>query len=299
MGGCPRPRWRDRTVDEETVTSFEARRQAFGERLRVMRTLAAVSGRDLAEALSTSQSKISKLETGRQIPTDDDVTAWCEALDAPEVAVAELLAELAELRVEQLDWRRRLRAGHRGRQEQIGHLERSATTIRAVEVIAVPGLLQTADYARRMFAAQAELLDSGRDLDDAVRARMARQQVLYEPGHSIEILVAEAGLRHPLCPPREMAAQVDRLASVIGIPGLRFGVLPLGRRWPFAVMHGFNLLDDVVLADTLSSELRITDPEQVALYHRVVDRLWPVAAEGDQARELLGRIADEHAEGPR
>lgn len=29
---------------------------------------------------------------------------------------------------------------------------------------------------------------------------MARQQVLYEPGRSVEILVAEAGLRHPICP---------------------------------------------------------------------------------------------------
>lgn len=77
---------------------------------------------------------------------------------------------------------------------------------------------------------------------------------------------------------------------------MRFGVLPLGRRLPFALMHGFNLLDDVVLADTLSSELRITDPEQVALYHRVVDRLWPVAVEGEEARSLLVRIASDVAD---
>jgi transcriptional regulator with XRE-family HTH domain len=277
------------------VTSFETRRQLFGERLRGMRSRAGVSGRELAEALATSQSKISKIETGRQTPTDEDVTAWCEALDAPEATVAELLAELAELRVEQRDWRRQLRAGHRGRQQQISELEQNAGRIRAVEVVAVPGLLQTADYARRMFAAQAELLEYGRDLDDAVRARMARQQLLYESGRSIEILVAEAGLRHSICPPTEMAGQVDRLVSVLGLPGVRFGVLPLGRRLPFAVMHGFNLLDDVALVDTLSSELRIDDPEQVAVYHRVVDRLWPVAAEAGEARAVLARIAEDLA----
>lgn len=279
------------------MTSFETRRHTFGERLRGMRSRTGVSGRDLAEMLATSQSKVSKIETGRQTPTDEDVTAWCEALDVPEAVIAELLTELAELRVEQVDWRRQLRAGHQSRQQQISHLERAAARIRAVEIIAVPGLLQTADYAHRMFAAQAELLDSGRDLDDAVRARMARQQVLYEPGRSIEILVAEAGLRHPICPPGEMVAQVDRLVSVLGLPGVRFGVLPLGRRLPFAVMHGFNLLDDIALVDTLSSELRITDPEQVALHHRVVDRLWSVAAEADEAREVLARIAEDLAAG--
>ncbi len=260
-----------------------------------MRSRSGVSGRDLADTLNTSQSKVSKIETGRQTPTDEDVVVWCEALGVPETTVVELLAELAELRVEQLDWRRQLRAGHQGRQQQISQLEQSAVRIRAVDVIAVPGMLQTADYARHMFAAQAELLNYGHDLDDAVRARMARQQVLYEPGRSIEILIAEAGLRHPICPPAEMAGQVDRLVSVLGLPGVRFGVLPLDRRLPFAVMHGFNLLDDVVLVDTLSSELRITDPEQVAIYHQVVDRLWSVAAEADEARGVLARIAEDLA----
>lgn len=275
------------------MSSFETRRQAFGEGLRALRIRAALSGRELAESLSTSQSKVSKIETGRQTPTDEDVIAWCQAVDAPDAVVAELLAELTELRVEQLDWQRQLRSGHADRQQQISYLESVAATIRIVEIIAVPGLLQTADYARRMFAAQAELLDTGRDVDNAVRARMARQQILYEPGRTIEILVAEAGLRHPICPPPEIAAQIDRLISVIGLPGVRFGVLPLGRRLPFAVMHGFNLLDDVALVDTMSSELRITEPEQIALYHRVVDRLWPVTVQGDEARAQLARVADD------
>jgi hypothetical protein len=46
-----------------------------------------------------------------------------------------------------------------------------------------------------------------------------------------------------------------------------------------------------VLVETAAEELRIDDPDQVALYHRLTDRLWTVAVEGAEVRSLLARVA--------
>jgi transcriptional regulator with XRE-family HTH domain len=54
-------------------------RSALGHRLCEFRQQAQLSGRQLAEALSWPPSKVSKLENGRQTPSDDDVRGWTQA----------------------------------------------------------------------------------------------------------------------------------------------------------------------------------------------------------------------------
>nr|WP_256413765.1 DUF5753 domain-containing protein [Saccharopolyspora sp. ASAGF58] len=187
-----------------------------------------------------------------------------------------------------------MRAGHRARQQQSFDSEHAATRIRNVEFGVVPGLLQSADYARAVFRTQAELLQvPDSDIEASVRVRMQRQQVLYQ-GKDIEIVVSQHALRHPVAPPDAMLGQLARLVSAVDIPGLRFGVLPEFRRLPNITMNGFIMLDDVVQVEHVSAELTIDDPEQIGIYRRLMDRLWQVACEGDEARAILQRLAAEY-----
>lgn len=257
-----------------------------------------MTGRELASALGWPHSKISKLETGKQTAEDSDVTQWLDAIGAPESTVRQMLDELTELRVSRAAWRAQLRAGHRARQQQSLDSEHTANRIRNVEYGVVPGLLQTADYARAVFRTQAELLQvPDSDVEASVRVRMQRQQVLYQ-GKDIEIIVSQHALRHPVAAPDPMLGQLDRLVSAVDIPGLRFGVLPEFRRLPNITMNGFILLDDLAQVEHVSAELTIDDPDQVAIYHRLMDRLWQVACEGDEARAVLQRIAAEYRHEP-
>lgn len=276
------------------MTEFERRRAVFGARLRELRARTGITGRDLADTLGRpwTQSKISKIETGAQTPTDDEITTWCRALAVSDDVRTELLADLADLRVHQAAWRQQLRRGHRTRQDEIADAEQAAARVRCVEMLAVPGLLQTAEYARAIFTTQALLHDADDDVDDAVRARLQRQRVLYEPGRAFEFILAEAAFAHPVCTPDVLRGQLDRIIAAIGSPGVRIGVLPARQRLPMTVTHGWAILDDhVVLADHMTAELRITDPEQITTYHRITDTLWAVAAEGDAARAVLTRVA--------
>ncbi|MDA3626534.1 helix-turn-helix transcriptional regulator [Saccharopolyspora sp. WRP15-2] len=276
------------------MTSFEQRRQEFGERLRRFRDEAGMTGRELASALGWPHSKISKLENGKQTAEDSDVRQWLDALGASESSVEQMLEALSELRISKAAWRAQLRAGHRARQQQSFDNEHAATRIRNVEFGVVPGLLQTADYARAVFRTQAELLQvPDSDVEASVRVRLQRQQVLYQ-GKDIEIIVSAHALRHPVAPPDAMLGQLDRLGSAADIPGLRFGVLPEFRRLPNITMNGFVVLDDLVQVEHVSAELTIDDPEQVAIYNRLMDRLWQVACEGEDARAILQGLAAEY-----
>lgn len=273
------------------MSSFEKHRLAFADKLRRRREHAGLTGVELAQALGWTNSKVSKIERGRQTPTDQDLIDWLEVLEASDGETAELRDQLRELRVEQLSWRRQLREGHRARQEQDSIDEQAARLIRAVDLAAVPGLLQTPEYARQIFRTQADLLGVTDDIDSAVRARMQRQNVLYAGSKTIEILVAETALHTTVCAADVLTGQIDRLLSAVGLPEVRFGILPMSRALPHTPWHGYWVVDDVVLVETITDELRIRDPEQVATYNLLTDRLWKVAAEGDAARAILTHLA--------
>lgn len=285
-------------IIEDTLTSFQARRMEFADKLSGLRERAGFTGKQFAVQLGWSNSKVSKIETGKQTPSDQELTDWLNALGVREEAARELHAELREVRIQQIAWRRQLRTGHRARQEQDARSEQDANVIRAVDIAAVPGLLQTPDYARAIFASQADLLEVPDDVEASVRARMERQRILYEPNRTLEILVAEAALRHPICPAPVMLAQLDRLLSALGLPGVRIGVLPLDQQLPHVPWHGYWIVDDEVFVELVSSEVRVTDQAEVAIYHRLTDRLWSVAVEGDAARTLLARVAADLGQWP-
>ncbi|MDQ3153744.1 MAG: helix-turn-helix domain-containing protein, partial [Actinomycetota bacterium] len=66
------------------MTSFQRERQALGLRLRELRRDARLTGKQLAQSQRWQPSKVSRIETGRQTPSDEDVEVWARACGAPE-----------------------------------------------------------------------------------------------------------------------------------------------------------------------------------------------------------------------
>lgn len=275
------------------MTDLDKRRLAFGDQLRELREASGLSGKRLAELAGWPASKVSRVENVKQAVTDSDVRTWCDITETPEAVAAALRDELRGIRLEEATWRRQLRTGHRARQQYSAEIEQHASCIRAFELAVVPGLVQTAEYARHVLTTAAQLQGTEPDTDAAVRVRMERQQVLYMPGKQIDILMAESALRFPVCPRDVLSAQVDRLMALQGLPSVRFGIIPLDTRLPAVPMHGFWIVDDLVLVETVSAEMSISDPDEIAVYHRLADALWTVAATGTAARSLLSHLAAE------
>ena len=269
------------------TTDFQRARESLGARLRELRTEAGLSGREMSRCLDWPPSKVSKLETGKQTPVPADLDAWAQALGNAE-ASGELKGRLRGLETSYRSWRRQLTTGHRARQDEALVQQRAAGTIRAYESSVIPGMFQTPEYARHLLLHNADLRQTPRDTDAAVRARMKRQELLYEPNHLFRALLWEGALRVLPCPVDVMAGQLDRLSGLIGISTVTLGIVPFGVSRTVTPRHGFWIYDErLVIVETINAELWLDDTDDITLYGRVWERLDQVAVYGRSAQRLI------------
>jgi transcriptional regulator with XRE-family HTH domain len=277
------------------VTRVHEARRALGLRLRELRRQAGLTGSQLAASLSWPASKVSKLENGRQTPTDDDIRAWTETTGAAAEAEA-LLASLHTLETQHAEWRRVLRAGLHEVQNEQANLEEKTKLLRAFEVTTVPGLLQTAEYARARFEQAVRVHGLPSNVDEAVRARLRRQEVLYRPDKQFHFVVTEAAVRFRLCPDEAMIAQLERLVALSAMRNVELGIIGFDAKCIVSLRHSFWIYDDdLVTVETYSAELNLAQPQEIELYGRVFEQLAAVASYGSAARAVILRAIDDLA----
>ena len=275
------------------VPETHSGRVGFGERLRRLRVDADLSGKVLAERLGWPASKVSRLEHGRQTATSADVHAWVAALGGSARVREALLEDLRGLRVEYATWRRELRAGMADRQRVAEVLDGGATELRVLQTAVIPGLLQTADYARALFEGLAVLYDRT-DTDAAVRQRLRRQQLLYEAGRQFRFVITEGALRTRIGSVAVHRAALDRLLSLAELDTVELAVLPWTATLSKAASHSFDLFDDrLVLVETFTAELALRESEDIALYARLFDMYSAAALHGPEATAFIERVARE------
>lgn len=271
-------------------TDYQQAREALGLRLRELR-LSAPGGRltasELARRLGWPNSKISKLELGNQTATSEDLRAYADAVDQPD-AYPELLARLRGFESHIRSWRRQLAGGSRPVQEAHNSAQESAQTLRAWESSWIVGILQTPEYARSVLSRFADLHQSPRDVDEAVRARMKRRELLYASGRRYHIVMWEPVLRALICPPSVLAAQLSHLSGVIGLNTVELGIVPSDALMKLPPGSGFWIYDDrQVVTETWHAELWIEDGDAVATYLRVWKTLEEAAVYGAEAHNLI------------
>ncbi|HEV2640466.1 MAG TPA: helix-turn-helix transcriptional regulator [Actinocrinis sp.] len=278
------------------MSSFDRARESLGRRLRELREQTGLNGKQFAEALGWQATKVSRLENGQRTPSRSDITAWAEAADA--VAVTdELLTLTAALDEMYATWKRQLKAGFGPRQRKSLEAEGQTRFLRGFQCSVVPGLVQTPDYARRVFEHNSALHGFAQDIDDAVDIRMRRQQVLYESRQRLHLVMTEGALRHTTVTPHVMRAQLDRIISVSTLANVVLGVIPFDRQLPVLPLHGFMIYDEqTVRVETVTAELTVADPAEVQLYLKIFKALADAALYGKDLRthliELQAGLAD-------
>lgn len=111
-------------------------REVLGHRLRDLRKDAGLTGRALAALVGWDSSKISKIEYGKQTPTEDDIRAWCRHCQATD-RIPDLIATVRNIDAMYTEWRRVLRAGTHGRQQASLSLEAQTGLFRWYEPVLV------------------------------------------------------------------------------------------------------------------------------------------------------------------
>lgn len=261
--------------------------------LQTCRTLSGISQREIAAALKISQSLVSRAERGTRLLSRPDTNAWLHAARADDDVRRRVLALTEAAHTETRTWAEVLSTQH--------HLQELSRTRNAAAAVmfdfqptVIPGLLQTADYARHVIP----LADvtSGVDHAAALAARIARQGVLREPGRRFQFLVTER-LLHWEPASGVLGPQLAQLIAVAGLPSVELAVLP--ERYSGALpWHNFVLREPAdgsptyVAVEAVHGEQLVADPASVAVYRALWQRMWESALVGGAATDRIRAAAE-------
>jgi len=184
-------------------------------------------------------------------------------------------------------------------EDRVRRAEEQAARVGVFEPALVPGILQTAGYARELLGLTSGLKtwDASPDAVEAkVAARMRRQEVLRDPGKRVQVVLGEAALRTLVVPAPVLAEQLGKLLSVLRLPSVELGVIGFGQRMP-VYPFGFRLYDgELAVTESIAGERNYTagdDPGEVAAFTEAFTALRRAASTGDEAAALIRQALDD------
>lgn len=263
------------------------RKDELATALREARKLAGLTGDRLAARCGISQSKISKIETGKVLPSVGDVERILSSLGTTADRTGDLMALARLANTEFQSVRASLRRGLHQKQRELAALEEGSQHIRFFLPLMITGLLQTPEYAR------ASLANFPGDHPQAIAKRLDRQARLYEASQRFTFILTEAAVRWQLCEPRIMAVQMGRLSSLSELPNIRLGIIPLDTYVPDGPLNTFTVYDErIATAETFGGVIMMRDPRDVTNHLELFAFFEQYAAFGTDARTLLESYAE-------
>jgi transcriptional regulator with XRE-family HTH domain len=277
-------------MPESSFSAAQQARVALGRRLLEIRQDAGLKQRELAALAGWQDTKVSKIEHGRQLPSVFDIKVWCRVAKANS-QVDELVALLRNVESMWVEWRRMEQTGLTKAQESALPLYQRTKAFRSYSSSFLPGLLQTEAYTRVVLTAIMRRRALPDDIDTAVNARMQRQRLLSQKSRRFAFLLEEAALRVGVGGRQIWTAQLQHLVQVASQPNVSLGIVPFSSSrdssWP---VESFNIFDDVeVNVELVSGYLTVTQPIEMGLYLQAWSALTDAAVFGQKARDLVAQ----------
>ncbi|WP_058045927.1 helix-turn-helix domain-containing protein [Streptomyces roseifaciens] len=277
-------------------TIVTARQERLGAELRRLRERSGVSARDAAAAVGRDQAWLSHIEAGNAAVGAERTRALAERYGVQDPALVDALAERAAERSR--GWWEK----YRGRIGQgaldLAELEWHASSLRSLQIVNVPGLLQTEAYMRSLFAYVVDELRSY-DFEMVVTFRMQRREVLGRDNPpTFTSLVHEAALRMRVGDRKVARDQLESLLAASERPGITIQVVPfeaegfagMGYSMLYAAdRHGF----DTVQVDQAHDSSFFHADEQLAKYRNRWSKVERAALGPRATRDFIHRIARE------
>jgi len=262
----------------------------LGTQLRRLRESRNISAQEAARAIRGSESKISRIELGRNAVREVDIADLLKLYGITDAAEREELLTLASQANQQGWWHRYQDVLPLWFQSYIG-LEESAESIRSFDTQFVPGLLQTEEYA-------AAVIQLGRyspqETDRMVYLRKERQRRFGAGGLRLSAVIDEVALRRPVSCPAVMRRQLQHLLDISGRPGLTIQVSPFLTGASYAAPGSFSILQfatddlpDIVYVEQLTSAVYLDKRADVDRYIEAMNHISAASTTPDQTTKLI------------
>jgi len=291
----------------ETTAGPTVPRRQLGRHLRALRNQARLTTKLAAQALEWSEPKLWRIETGQTTLRSLDVEAMCRVYGATAEVTQGLMVLARETRT--VGWWHPHDDVIPDWLDLYLGLEEAASRLHRHDPELVPGLLQTAAYAREVIMADQPGLGEA-EVTRRMQARLARQALLVRVTAplSVEVLLGEVALRRPVGGPPVMAEQLNQLADAALLPTVTIRVVPLRAGLHRGVLTGpFAILRFPVNGDRQESEppvvyvpgftgaLYLEKAAEIQRYHEVYTGIVAAALDEPASRAMIRQAAMEYA----
>ncbi|MGB6161419.1 MAG: helix-turn-helix transcriptional regulator [Pseudonocardiaceae bacterium] len=269
------------------------RSRELGDGLRQAMDDAGLNGLQAAKLLNVSPSLVSLMLAGKRGASELDVAAFLGVCRVSGPERDRLLALCREQ--DTPGWLQQHGARLPKQLRTLIDYENRAVAISVFEVVGVPGLLQTGEYARAVISRVVNAPPE--EVDDRVAARLARQ-ILFsrERPARFTFYLHESVLRLPVGGPAVMAEQLRHLRRMSTRSYLTLRVVPVALGAHAAMTGAFHLMEftkfkPVAYLESETSSLFLERPEETQAYRNILGALADTALNEGQSRELIAAVA--------
>lgn len=265
----------------------------LGKALKKMREDAGYTQDEASKLMEWSDSKLSRVENGATKADIHWVRSLLDIYDIGGVG-AEDVIELAREALRP-GWWKAYGASDKG----YVPLEDEAIAVSEYQVMMIPGLLQTRDYAERLLNKAG--FQRRRRVQNDLEVRMRRQDRLTEdrPLH-LRAVIEEHVLRRPVGGQPTMRAQSEHLIGAAALPTVDLRIMPTmvsvhdGIDGAFIVLEYEHPQDpDLVYVDHPAGSIVLEKPEDVGAGRVAFNSLWLDALDESESLALIRRVINE------
>ena len=262
--------------------------ELWGEELQLWRKRAGLTQGQLARQVYCDQSWISALENGKALATQRKAEELDEALHTDGVLGRNLEYVLRES----------VSAYHPDWFTKYVELERKAIVVREWAPYGMPGLLQTEEHMRAMFATGIHAGDTKR-IEELTEGRLRRQELLYgtEP-IQLHVLIDEAVLRRQVGSVQAVSGQLRHLLQMSKLPNVVLQVVPLSPRSstpPGSLMTFLDMPGGKrwFYSEALNASYCTDESAEIAQHVRLYDQTAGSALSVHESRDRVRRVMGE------
>lgn len=275
-----------------------ARRRRLSIELKKLREKSTLTCAQVGQALDWSGSKVNRMETGSGRVQPSDIDALCRFYDTSD-ELREFLKSLAREAKTRGWWQVHGAGVPEWFNIYIG-LEQDASALRQYQCELLPGLMQTAAYARELHTTGAHL--SPEDIDRAVRVRLERQEMLTRSdAPDAWFVVNEGAVRNVIGDRALMREQLERVLDSAALPNVTLQVLPFDAG-TYPVTGSFTMLGfpapedpDLVYRDGITDAVYLEGEHHVREYTKAFDGLRAAALSPQRSAQLIKSVVKEYA----
>ncbi|BCJ77684.1 transcriptional regulator [Catellatospora sp. IY07-71] len=272
------------------------RRRRLGVALRELREHASLTHQQVGLTLDCSPSKISRIENGEVGVRRGDLLVLLDLYGLDDAGQREELLELARESKRRGGWW--LKYGELSHPYlKLIQLEAEAASIRGTELLLIPGLLQTEQYARALISTASP--DDPEEAERRVGIRMMRQEIFRRPNPpEFWVVLDEAALHRHVGGSETMKDQLLALAEASTLPNVTIQVLPFEHGEYEAMTGSFRVMrfpdhrdPDTVYLEGFSGTMYLDDVRDIRRYSLVFDHLCAAALSPQLSHQRILAVA--------